>query len=162
MESSKSSEREIKLKQRYFEDYSPGEAFIFGNYLVSKEDIIKFALEFDPQPFHLDDEAAKSTHFNGIVSSGWMTGAIMSRLICDNFLPECASMGSPGLTSLTWVKPVRPGDRLYEKVTILKTKKSQSKPDRGVIEILQEGFNQDDELVISMRGVAMIRCRKNL
>lgn len=149
----------VALKDRYFDDFSEGEIFEFGDYLVTQEELIDFSIKFDPQLFHLDPEAAKESVFGELVASGWMTGAIMCRLVVDHFLSPAAAMGSPGLNSLSWIKPVCSGDRLSQRVTILKCRRSVSKPDRGVLELLQEGFNQDGELVISMTGIAMMGCR---
>lgn len=149
----------VPLKERYFEDYTLGECHEFGDFLVTESELVDFSRKYDPQPFHVDQEAAKASVFAGLISSGWMTGAVMCRLMVEHFLPPVAAMGSPGLSSLTWECPVRPGDRLFERVTVLGLRRSESKPDRGFIELLQEGFNQRGELVIRMKGVAIMRCR---
>lgn len=151
--------KEVPLKERYFEDYKLGECFEFGDFPVSEDELIEFSKKYDPQTFHTDPEAAKASAFDGLISSGWMTGAVMCRLLVEHFLPPAAALGSPGLNSLIWKLPVRPGDRLYERVTILSLRRSESKPDRGFVELLQEGFNQHGELVIQMKGVAIMRCR---
>ncbi|MBD5801548.1 Bifunctional protein PaaZ [Azoarcus sp. Aa7] len=146
--------------ERYFEDYTVGEVVEFGDYAVTADEIVSFAKAYDPQPFHTDAEAAKSSHFAGLVSSGWMTGAIVMRLFCDHFLPQCSAMGSPGIDKVRWLRPVRPGDRLRARATILRTVRSQSRGDRGVVTILQEAVNQHGETVMSYEGRAMSRYRE--
>lgn len=149
----------VAYKERFFEDYTVGEVAEFGDYLVSTEEIIGFARAYDPQPFHLDAEAGLRSHFGGLVASGWMTCAIVMRLYCDYFIPQGSAMGSPGIDTLRWLRPVRPGDRLRARATILAVRRSTSKPDRGVITLLQEAVNQHGETVVSYEGRAMFRCR---
>lgn len=148
--------------ERYFEDYTVGEVMEFGDYAVTEEEIIAFARAYDPQPFHTDPEAAKGSHFGGLVASGWMTGAIVMRLFCDHFIPQCSAMGSPGIDKVRWLRPVRPGDRLHARATILSTVRSKSRRDRGVVTILQEAINQERETVMSYEGRAMFDCRDSL
>ena len=147
------------LQQRWFEDYRVGEAFEFGDYPITEQEIVEFARRYDPQPFHLDAAAAAQSHFGGLVASGWMTGSVLMRMVCDHFISPQASMGSPGLEQLRWLKPVRPGDRLRARVTVLETRPSRSKPDRGSMLIRQEAINQNDEVAMSIEGWAMLRCR---
>lgn len=149
----------VPLKERYFEDYTVGEVVEFGNHAVTEEEIIAFARTYDPQPFHTDPEAAKASHFGGLIASGWMTGSIVMRLYCDHYIPPHSAMGSPGINKLQWLRPVRPGDRLRARATILATVRSRSKPDRGVVTILQEAVNQDGATVMSYEGKAMFLCR---
>jgi acyl dehydratase len=146
-------------KQRWFDDYIPGEVLEFGDYLVTAEEIVEFARRYDPQPFHLDPAAAAATHFGGLVASGWMSCSIAMRLLCDHFIPPQASMGSPGMDEIRWLKPVRPGDRLRLRMHVLEVKPSQSKPDRGVVFGLHELINQHGEVVLSQRGRGMYRRR---
>lgn len=148
--------------ERYFEDYMVGEVMEFGDYAVTEEEILAFARAYDPQPFHTDPEAAKDSHFGGLVGSGWMTGAIVMRLFCDHFIPQCSAMGSPGIDKVRWLRPVRPGDRLHARATILSTVRSKSRRDRGVVTILQEAINQKRETVMSYEGRAMFGCRDTL
>jgi acyl dehydratase len=149
----------VALKERYFEDYTVGESAEFGDYLITEEEIIAFATAYDTQIFHLDAEAAKASSFGGLVASGWMTGAVVMRMMCDHFIPPVSAMGSPGIDQLRWLRPVRPGDRLRVRVTVLDTRRSQSKPDRGVLTVRQEALNQNDEIVMTIDGKAMHRCR---
>ncbi|HEX6958247.1 MAG TPA: MaoC family dehydratase [Ferrovibrio sp.] len=126
---------------------------------VSEDEIIAFAREYDPQPFHLDKEAAKRSLFGGLCASGWHTAGIMMRLLVDNMIGSAASMGSPGVDQLRWVKPVRPDDTLFLKGEIIAVKPSQSKPDRGVITTRYEMRNQNGEIVLTMQAKGMYRRR---
>lgn len=149
----------VPIKERYFEDYKVGESFEYGDYTVTEEEIIEFASRYDPQSFHVDPVAARESVFGGLIASGWMTGSVMMRMAVDHLISPVSSMGSPGIDQLRWLRPVRPGDRLRVRATVLASKRSQTKPDRGVIELLQEAINQDDEVVMSIRGWGMYRCR---
>ena len=149
----------VPIKERYFEDYRVGESFEFGDYLVTEQEIVEFARRYDPQPFHVDKEAARASLFGGLIASGWMTGSVMMRLAVDHLISPVSSMGSPGIDELRWPRPVRPGDRLRVRATVLEAKRSQTKPDRGMIQFLQEAINQDGEVVMSIRGWGMYRCR---
>ena len=145
--------------ERYFEDYQVGEVIEFGDHPVTKEEIVGFAQRYDPQPFHVDEAAAAESHFGGLIASGWLTAGIMMRMLVDNFISRVASMGSPGVDELRWLRPVRPGDRLRVRVTVLEVRRSQTKPDRGAILSLDEVVNQDDEVVMSVKGWGLYRAR---
>jgi acyl dehydratase len=145
--------------ERYFEDYRAGEVFEFGDRQISAEEIIQFATLYDPQPFHLDDEAAKRSPFGRLAASGWMTASVVMRLVVDNFISRLASMGSPGIDELRWLKPVHAGDRLKVRVTTLETRASKSKPDRGLLHTLTEAYNQHGELVMSQKGWGIYKMR---
>ena len=147
---------------RYLEDFAPGMSFEFGDRLVTADEIVAFAVEYDPQPFHLDPEAGRATHFGGLVASGWQTAGFMMRMLVDNMLSPQTSLGSPGLDELRWLKPVRPGDRLRVKVHILEVKPSRSRPEMGTIRQSMEVLNHRDEVVMSMFTVGMIRSRSNV
>jgi acyl dehydratase len=147
------------LKERWFQDYVRGEVFEFGAHRVTEAEIIAFATRYDPQPFHVDATAAAQSHFGGLVASGWMTGGVLMRMLCDHFIPPVSAMGSPGVDQLRWLHPVRPGDCLHARVTVLETRPSRSKPDRGTLTLRQEAINQRGEVVMSLQGVAMFRCR---
>lgn len=145
--------------ERYFEDYQVGEVIEFGDHLITKEEIVGFAQRYDPQPFHVDEAAAAESHFGGLIASGWMTASVMMRMLVENFISRVASMGSPGVDELRWLRPVRPGDRLRVRVTVLEVRRSQTKPDRGAILSLDEVVNQDDEVVMSVKGWGLYRAR---
>ncbi|HMN63520.1 MAG: MaoC family dehydratase [Burkholderiaceae bacterium] len=149
----------VPFKERYFEDFRPGEVIEFGDYLVTEEEIVDFARRYDPQPFHVDRKAAAESIYGGLIASGWMTGSIMMRLLVDHFIAPASSMGSPGVDEVRWSRPVRPGDRLHVRVTIVDTKRSQSKPDRGIVQVQQEMINQQGDTVMSLRGMSLSKCR---
>jgi acyl dehydratase len=147
------------IEDRYFEDYVAGSVYEFGPIGLEKQEIIDFARRFDPQALHTDPDAAKKNVFGGLIASGWHTSALMMRLFVDNFLSHVASLSSPGVDELRWLKPVRPGDELSIRVTILETKRSRSKPDRGVVRTFIETMNQDREIVMSLKAVNFLGCR---
>jgi acyl dehydratase len=138
---------------RYWEDIKAGEVIELGSCTVTKEAIVAFAREFDPQPFHADEETAKRTVWGGLIASGWHTGSMLMRLFYDGFLKDTVSLGSPGIDELKWNKPVRPGDRLSARMTILETTPSRSKPDRGIVRSQMDMVNQRGEVVMSTKGV---------
>ena len=153
---------ENPVQNRYLEDYEPGSVHEFGSILVQKEEIIAFGRRFDPQVFHVDPEAAKETPYGGLIARGWHSAALMMRLFADHYLSKCASLGSPGVDALRWIKPARPGDRLSIRVTVEKTRRSRSKPDRGLLHSLIEVFNQDRELVMRVRAINFLLCREGV
>ncbi len=146
-------------RQRWFDEFHAGERFEFGDWVVSESEIVEFARRYDPQPFHTDPAQAGSSHFGGLIASGWLTAAILMRMMCDHFIAPASAMGSPGVDHLRWLRPVRPGDRLRARVTVLDARRSRSRPDRGTIVLQQELLNQHDEVVMSQHGTAMLRCR---
>ncbi len=140
---------------KYLEDFAVGQVMDFPPRTVSEDEIIAFARDYDPQPFHLDKEAAKQSLFGGLCASGWHTAGLMMRMLVDNMIGKYASMGSPGIDQLRWVKPVFPGDTLHLRGEVLEVKFSQSKPDRGIITTRYEMKNQNGETVLSMQGKGM-------
>lgn len=144
----------------YFEDLPAGTVFDLGTYGVTKEEILEFARKYDPQPFHTDEEAAKDSIYGGLIASGWHTCSMMMRLLCDGLLSRAASLGSPGMDQIRWLKPVRPGDTLHGVMKIVDSRASRSKPDRGVIRSRWEVHNQDGEMVMTMEGIGMYRRRE--
>jgi acyl dehydratase len=122
---------------------------------VTREEIVAFAREFDPQPFHVDEAAAAGTIYGGLIASGWHTIALYMRLMWDSYLKDTASLGSPGVDEVRWLKPVRPGDTLRARFTVLDAVPSRSKPDRGIVRSLSEVFNQHGEVVMTLRGLGM-------
>jgi acyl dehydratase len=149
----------LPIDDLYFEDYVPGSKYEFGSILVEEKDMIDFAKKYDPQPFHVDPAKANEGPFDGLVASGWQTAAFTMRLLVDHFLSKVASMGSPGSGPIKFLRPVRPGDELSIRVTIIEAKRSRSKPDRGIIRIFIETMNQRREVVMSREGIAIVRCR---
>jgi len=141
------------MPARYWEDIKAGEVIELGSRTMTKEAILAFGREFDPQPFHADEAAAAKTVWGGLIASGWHTGSTLMRLFNDGFLKDMASLGSPGIDELRWLRPVRPGDTLSARLTMLETTPSQSKPDRGIVKSLMEMRNQRGEVVMSVKGV---------
>src|ERR1700691_1939857 len=132
----------------YFEDFPVGEVVEFGDRLVTAEEIVEFARQFDPQPFHLDDAAARGTQAGGLIASGWQTAALLMRMNCDAFVLRSASQGAAGVEELNWLEPVRPGDRLRARRTTLSARVSGSRRGIGLVEFLFEVLNQDRETVM--------------
>ena len=144
----------------YWEDLQPGSVRELGTTSVSAEEIKEFAARYDPQPFHLDEEAGRASLFGGLCASGWQTAALAMRLTVDNLLRHSASRGSPGLDSLRWLKPVYPGDQLSLRHTILEAKAMRKRPDTGLVNSRWELFNQDGDKVMQMQGWGMFGRRE--
>ena len=144
---------------RYFEDFTLGEVVELGSRSVSKEEIIDFARQFDPQYFHVDEERAKQSIYGGLIASGWHTAALTMRLAADGLILDSASMGSPGVDELRWLKPVRPGDTLSARFTVTEIRPSGSKPDRGIVKSFVEVSNQHGEVVLTWKALGMYRRR---
>ena len=140
---------------RYFEDFKPGQVIELGSHTIMRDEILAFAKQFDPQPFHLDEEAAKKTIYGGLIASGWHTVSITMRLLYDGLVKDTVSLGSPGVDELRWVKPVRPGDTLSARVTVLECVPSRSKPDRGIVRSMVELRNQHGEVVVTSKGLSL-------
>ena len=143
----------------YWEDMQPGSERDLGTITPTREEIIAFASQFDPQPFHLDDEAAKASVFGGLCASGWHTCSMAMRLMVTNFLHEAASLGSPGLENLQWKKPVKPDDTLHLTHKILESRPMRSKPDVGLVRTQWVMHNQHGDCVLQMEGWGMFRRR---
>jgi acyl dehydratase len=139
----------------YLEDFAPGQVRESPPRTLSKDEIIAFARDYDPQPFHTDEQAAKHTVYGGLIASGWQTTAIMMRLLWDTFLKDTSSLGSPGSDEIRWLKPVRPGDTLRARFTIVDVTPSRSKPDRGIVRTFTEMLNQHGETVMTHKGMGM-------
>jgi len=142
-------------KKYHFEDFTPGRVWELEGPTVGKEEIVEFARRFDPQYFHVDERAAEDSPYGGLIASGWQTVGICMRLICDAYLLQTASLGSPGVNEVRWTKPVRPGDRLRMKMTVIEAKISRSKPDRGTVLHRWEVYNQHGDMVMHMEGYGM-------
>ena len=144
----------------YFEDLEPGATASFGRYEVTREEVIEFATKYDPQSFHLSDEAAAQTHFGRISASGWHTCAMVMRMMVDNITERRqAGLGSPGLDELRWLRPVYPGDTLRVETTLLDKTPSRSRPEMGSFRSEVKVFNQDHVLVATMKSIGLIRRR---
>jgi acyl dehydratase len=143
----------------WFEDFPAGMAVEVAGPTLTRESILEYARRYDPQPFHTDEAAAKQSIYGGLIASGWHTVSLVMRMICDAYLLEAASLGSPGVNEVRWLKPVRPGDTIRLRMRVLEAKPSASKPDRGTVLHRWEVFNQNDELVLTMEGYGMFRRR---
>ncbi len=146
--------------KNYWEDFSVGDVRVFGSRLVTEAQIIDFAKEYDPQRFHISHEAAEQTIFKGIIASGWQTCSFMMKMMCDDYLLESSSLGSPGLENIKWLKPVRPGDVLSLRTEVLEVRPMKSKPNTGLVHMMWQCLNQKDEIVTSMQGWMMFLKRE--
>ena len=144
----------------FWEDLRPGTVRELGTTSVTAQEIKDFAGRFDPQPFHLDEEAGRKSLFGGLCASGWHTCALAMRLTVDNMLRDSSSLGSPGLDSLKWLKPVYPGDRLALRYTILESRALRKRPDTGIVRSRWEMFNQQGDKVLEMEGHGFFRRRE--
>ncbi len=145
---------------RYFEDYAPGSVHEFGTIAVDPVEVVSFGKRFVPLSYHIDPEAAKQSMYGGLIASGWHTAGLMMRLYTDNYLSRVANLGSPGVDELRWTQPVYPGDELSIRVTVLEARRSESKPDRGIVRSFVEVLNQKRDMVMSLKMVNFIRCRE--
>ena len=143
----------------YYEDFPPGEVVQYGDIEVSAIRIKAFAEQFDPQPFHLDEAAARQTMAGGLIASGWHTASMLMRMNCDHFLNKSASQGSPGIAEVNWLKPVRAGDRLSVRRTTVSARPSASRPELGIVDFAFEVLNQLGEVTMTQKNVMMIRRR---
>ena len=144
---------------RFFEDYAPGSIEELGSVSVSEAEIVEFARRYDPQDFHVDPEKAARGPFGGVIASGWHTASLMMKLLAARYLDPVSSLGSPGIDELRWPAPVRPGDTLAVRVSILEARRSRSKPDRGLVKSHIEMRNQDGDTVLTVSAMNLIRCR---
>ncbi len=143
----------------FLEDFKPGQIMEYDCGIVTEEEIIQFAKNFDPQYFHIDPKTAAQSPYKGLIASGWHTSSIMMRAIVELYLIDAASLGSPGVDELRWLLPVRPGDKLIVRATIESARKSEKKPEMGILKTFVEVFNQHQELVMTMKGTGFFKCR---
>jgi len=146
----------VPLSDRHLEDYVPGTSGRYGSVLMTEADIVAFGETYDPQPMHVDPAAALHGPHGGLIASGWHTIAVMMRLMVDNYLNAATSVASPGVDELRWHRPVRPGDRLSARFTVLACRPSASRPDRGVVHTRIEVFAGEDTLVMSQVMVNIV------
>jgi acyl dehydratase len=145
---------------RYFEDYIIGVEGEVGSVSISEAEIIDFANKYDPQDFHTDPEKAATGPFGGLIASGWHTIAVVMRLLVDRYLDSASSLGSPGIDELRWLAPVRPGDILTVRAEVFDARRSNSKPDRGLIHTSVKVCNQDSVMVMTMKAINVVACRR--
>ena len=137
----------------------PGDVHELGRVAVDRDELVAFAERYDPQPFHVDDAAAARSPFGGLIASGWQTGSLMMRPLAERYLSQASSLGSPGIDELRWLRPVRPGDVLAIRATVLEARRSLSKPDRGLVRTLCEVRDTQGNVVMSLKALNLIRCR---
>ncbi len=147
------------MTERYFEDFVEGERFVSAGGSLSEDEIIAFARDYDPQPFHVDPRAAAESHFGGLIASGFQTMALAFRLFYRENVINACSMGSPGLDRVRWHRPLRPGDTIRTEVEVRDLRPSDSKPDRGYATFDYTVLNQDDEVVMSLSCAQILRRR---
>jgi acyl dehydratase len=145
--------------ERWFEDYPAGDVYEFGPVVMEEAEILDFGRRFDPQPFHTDPAIGAASPFGGLAASGWHICAVMMRLLVDGLISRNASLGSPGMEQIRWVKPVRPGDALRCRLKITSARRSRSRPDRGIISMDIAVLNQNAEVVMTCSGAGMYRTR---
>ena len=144
---------------RYFEDYLPGSVHEFGSIIVEEKEVIEFGKRYVPLSYHVDKEAARKSIYGRLIASGWQTAALMMRIYTENYLSHVANLGSPGGDELRWNKPGFPGDRLSVRATVIKARRSESRPDRGIVRTWIEVLNQKREVVMTMKMVNFVKCR---
>ena len=140
------------MPRLYFEDFKVGQIIPLGTRRVTAEEIVVFAQQFDPQPFHLDEAAGKRSIYGGLIASGWHTCAMAMRMACDTYILDSSSTGSPGFDELRWLKPVRAGDTIRAEFEVVEILPSRTRPDRGLVVADWRVYNQHDELLMTMRG----------
>ncbi|KND61434.1 MaoC-like dehydratase [Candidatus Burkholderia verschuerenii] len=138
-----------------YEDFNVDDAVQLGAHIFTREEIVEFAGRYDPQPFHLSEEAGRASHFGGLVASGWNTCSAMMSILVRDMLADSTSMGSPGLDNIRWLLPVRVGDSVRLTVRVLDKRVSKSKPDRGIVKTRWEAHNQNGELVLTVDSNAL-------
>ena len=151
------------MARRYLEDFPVGSVAEFGGIHVTADEIVDFAKRYDPQPFHVDAEAAKRWPYGGLIASGWHTAGMAMRVLVEQFIDGETSLGSPGLGPLRWKLPVRPGDELRVRATILENRRSQSKPDRGTLVFAVDVINGDGDVVMTIENwIALVLARPDV
>jgi acyl dehydratase len=148
------------MPKLHWEDFTPGAVAIYGPRLVTREEIVAFAAEFDPQPMHLDEAAASTTLLGGLGASGWHTCCLMMRMIADGFLLDSSSMGAPGIEEVRWLKPLRPGTRIRVRSTVLDARASKSRPEMGLAKMNFEVLDETDGLVMTLTTTFMLGRRE--
>lgn len=139
----------------HFEDFEPGAVVLYGPRLVTREEIIAFASEFDPQPMHLDEEAARATPLGGLGASGWHGCCLLMRMIADGFVLNSSSMGAPGVEEVRWLKPLRPDTTVRVRKTVLETRPSRSRPEMGLVKFMFEMIDEQDQVITSLATTMM-------
>ena len=148
------------MPKRHWEDFKPGTVASYGPRLVTREEIVAFAAEFDPQPMHLDETAGAGTLLGGLAASGWHSCCILMRMIADGFINETHSMGAPGVDEVRWLRPLRPGTQVRVRTTVLETRAPNSRPEFGFVRCFFEMIDEHDSVLTTMTSPLMIRRRE--
>ena len=148
------------MAKLHWEDFQAGAVAIYGPRLVTREEILAFAAEFDPQPMHLDEAAASATMLGGLGASGWHSCCLLMRMIADGFLLNSTSMGAPGVEDVRWLKPLRPGTRIRVRATIMETRESKSRPEMGLAKYLFEMIDDSDAVLTTLTTTFMLGRRQ--
>jgi acyl dehydratase len=149
------------LPKYYFEDFTPGQTIEHGPRLITREEIVAFAAQFDPQPMHLDEDSGRNSLLGGLGASGWHSCGIMMRMIYDAFLHDAASMGAGGVDEVQWLRPIRPGDKLTLRGKVLESRPSRSRPEMGILHVRYELYNSHGEHVMTMLTPQMLYRRNS-
>ena len=147
------------MNERYLDDFTVGERFVTRGVTLTESLIIGFAMTYDPQPFHIDVEAARESNYGGLIASGFQTLALGFRMVLETGIFRASSMGSPGFDELRWLLPVRPGDTLHTELEVMEKKPSRSKPDRGILRVAYRIRNQKEEDVLTFLSMHLLRRR---
>jgi acyl dehydratase len=146
----------MNMPKLHWEDFQPGHVAVYGPRLVTREEIVAFAAEFDPQPMHLDEAAARATMLGGLAASGWHVCCLLMRIIADGFVLNSSSMGAPGIEELAWLKPLRPGTQIRVRATVLESRASNSRPDMGLTKFRYEVIDEAGDCLTSVTTTAML------
>jgi acyl dehydratase len=150
----------VNMARLHFEDFQPGAVAVYGPRLVTREEIVAFAAEFDPQPMHLDEAAASATLLGGLAASGWHTCCLLMRMITDGFMLDTHSMGSPGIDEVRWLKPLRPGTQIRVRATVLDKRVSNSRPELGFVRLRYEVLDERDTVLTMLVSSMILACRQ--
>ncbi|HTQ83576.1 MAG TPA: MaoC family dehydratase [Pseudolabrys sp.] len=149
------------MPKYYWEDFKPGAVAIYGPRLVTREEIVAFAAEFDPQPMHLDEAAASATLLGGLAASGWHVSSLIMRMMADGFIVDSSSMGGPGVEEMRWLMPLRPGTQIRLRATVLESRPSKSRPEMGLAKFRYEMLDDADNAIATMVATAMFGRRES-
>ena len=148
------------MAKLYWEDLQPGAVSVSGPRLVTREEIVAFAAEFDPQPMHLDEAAASATLLGGLAASGWHSCCLLMRIMADGFVNQTSSMGAPGVEEVRWLKPLRPGTQVRVRTTVLDKRASNSRPEVGFVRCRAEMIDERDDVITSFTSPLMLKRRE--
>ena len=148
------------MPKYHWEDFKPGDVAVYGPRLVTREEIVAFAAEFDPQPMHLDEAAASATLLGGLAASGWHVSSLVMRMMADGFIVDSSSMGGPGVDEMRWLKPLRPGTQIRLRATVMESRASKSRPEMGLTKFRYELLDEAGEVVATMVATAMFGRRE--